>query len=261
MKRRTFVKSMAAGLAGLPLAPRYAAALNEQLQLLTADLTGLTAEPARWRRVRDEFSLNPGLIHLNCGTIGATPRPIIEALCTLLHDYESSPYHHAFQATGEYGQIEGVRDKATAFLKAGKDEVALTQNTTEGMNGVATGIDLREGDEILTTHHEHGGGMSGWQYQAKRCGVKIVQLKIPPPAQSAEQILQLVADHLTKRTRVCFFCHVETITGLLMPLAQIAALIQPKGILLVCDGAQAPGMIDVDVKALDRPPQIGPLRR
>jgi selenocysteine lyase/cysteine desulfurase len=163
---------------------------------------------------------------------------------------ESSPYHHTFEGSGLYGQIEGVREKAAVFLGAARDEVALTANTTEGMNGVATGLGLKAGDEILTTNHEHGGGMVGWQYLAKHRGVKIVQFKIPPPAQSAEQILQLLEAHLTPRTRVCFFSHVETITGTLMPLAQIAALVHPRDILLVCDGAQAPGMLNVDVKAL-----------
>ena len=250
MERRTFVKGPAASLVGLPLLPQLTAAANEQLQTLGADLGALSDAPTRWRRVRNEFNYTPDLIHLNCGTIGATPRPIVEALCNLLHELESSPYHHTFEGTGLYGQIEGVRDKAASFLGVSKDEVALTTNTTEGMNGVATGLKLQPGDEILTTNHEHGGGMVGWQYLAKHCGVKIVQFKIPPPAQSKEQILQLVADHLSKRTRVYFFSHVETITGMVMPLAEISALVRPKGILLVCDGAQAPGMIEVDLKAL-----------
>lgn len=250
MERRTFVKSVAAGLAGLPLLPRLSAAANEQIAALGADLAKLTSPAAHWRRVRDEFNYTPDLIHLNCGTIGATPRPIIEALCNLLHELESSPYHHAFEGTGLYGQVEAVRDKAAAFLGVTKDEIALTQNTTEGMNGVATGIRFQPGDEVLTTNHEHGGGMMGWQYQAKNQGVRIVQLKIPPPALSADQVVQLVADHLTQRTRVCFFSHVETITGMVMPLAQIARLVRPRGILLVCDGAQAPGMLDIDLRAL-----------
>ena len=250
MERRTFVKSVAAGLAGLPLLPRLSAATNEQIQTLATDLGPLTEGAARWRRVRSEFNYTPDLIHLNCGTIGATPRSIIEAQCSLLHELESSPYHHTFEGTGLYGQIDGVRDKAAAFLGATKDEMALTANTTEGMNGVATGIDFKEGDEVLTTNHEHGGGMSGWQYLVKYRGIKIVQVKIPPPAKNKDQIVELITAKITPRTRVVFLSHVETITGTLMPLAEISALTRPKGILLVCDGAQAPGMVQVDVKAL-----------
>jgi len=250
VKRRTFLKSAATGLAGLPLLTSLSAIANEKIKALGTELGSLTPGPDRWRRVRAEFNCKPGLIHLNCGTIGATPRPVTEAHCSLLHELESSPYHHTFEETGLYGRIEGVREKAAAFLLVPPGEVALTANTTEGMNAVATGINLREGDEILTSNHEHGGGMVGWQYLAKHRGIKIVQFKIPPPAQSVQEVVDLVATHLTPRTRVCSLSHVDCITGMMMPLAQIAALTNPKGILFVCDGAQAPGMVDVDVKAL-----------
>ena len=73
---------------------------------------------------------------------------------------------------------------------------------------------------------------------------------MPAPVKDKGQILELVAKHITPRTRVCSFSHVETITGLRMPLAEIAALTRPREIFLVCDGAQAPGMLQVDVKAL-----------
>ncbi|MCE2449240.1 MAG: aminotransferase class V-fold PLP-dependent enzyme [Candidatus Latescibacteria bacterium] len=85
---------------------------------------------------------------------------------------------------------------------------------------------------------------------ARTRGVVVRCIKMPNPVRDAAQILQLVEDHLTPRTRVCSFCHIDTITGLQLPLTAIAALTRPRDILLVCDGAQAPGMIDVDVKAL-----------
>jgi len=73
---------------------------------------------------------------------------------------------------------------------------------------------------------------------------------MPVPVRDTDQILSLVRDHITDRTRVCSFSHVSTITGLQMPLAAISAITRPRGILLVADGAQAPGMLSVDVKAL-----------
>ena len=118
------------------------------------------------------------------------------------------------------------------------------------MNHVASGLDLQPGDEVLTTNHEHGGGMVCWQHLARTRGVVVRCIKMPNPVRDAAQILQLVEDHLTPRTRVCSFCHIDTITGLQMPLTAIAALTRPRDILLVCDGAQAPGMLNVDVKSL-----------
>lgn len=248
MERRAFVKTLAASLAALPFVPEISQALADQLQLLAADLQKIADEPPRWRRVRAEFLLNPGVVHLNCGSLGATPRLVIDAVAAYLRAVEGDPVHTVWGRLGE--GMEEVRAKAAEFIGAQVEEVALTRNTTEGMNAIASGLKLSAGDEILTTNHEHGGGMVCWQYLAKRLGVKVVYLKMPAPVQSKDQILQLVEDHLTPRTRVCSFSHVETITGLQMPLADIARLTRPRGILLVGDGAQAPGMLAVDVKAL-----------
>jgi selenocysteine lyase/cysteine desulfurase len=90
----------------------------------------------------------------------------------------------------------------------------------------------------------------GWEHAATHRGVRIVEIPMPSPAQEKSQILDLVRSHITDRTRVCSFSHVCTITGFTMPLADIASITRPRGILLVCDGAQAPGMLDVNVEAL-----------
>ena len=147
-------------------------------------------------------------------------------------------------------QMEAVRAKAAEFLGATIDEMVVTQNTTEGMNSVATGLKLERGDEVLTTNHEHPGGLFCWDFLAKHHGVKVVPITMPAPVRDKAQFLELVERHLTPRTKVCSFQHVDTITGMQLPMADIAAITRPRGILLVCDGAQAPGMLDVDVKAL-----------
>ena len=173
---------------------------------------------------------------------------VTDALTAYLAELEGNPLANTWGGLGS--EMEQVRAKGAEFIGGELDEVVLTRNTTEGMNHVASGLDLQPGDEVLTTNHEHGGGMVCWQHLARTRGVVVRCIKMPNPVRDAAQILQRVEDHLTPRTRVCSFSHIDTITGLQMPLAAIAALTRPRDILLVCDGAQAPGMIDVDVKAL-----------
>jgi selenocysteine lyase/cysteine desulfurase len=242
------MKGVAAALVTAGFAPRVSRAAADALRTLQDDLRSAADGPRLWSRVREEFLLGAGIAHLNSGTLGATPRFVVDAVAGYMRELETDPVHQVFGPMGQ--AMEAVAAQAAAFLGADKGEVAITRNTTEGMNMVAAGLALRAGDEILTTNHEHSGGLSCWQYLAERQGVRIVQLKVPTPPQDKAAILQLIADRLTRRTRVCSVSHVETITGLQMPLADIAALVHKRGVLLVCDGAQAAGMLKVDVPAL-----------
>ncbi|MFH1571357.1 MAG: aminotransferase class V-fold PLP-dependent enzyme [Gemmatimonadota bacterium] len=253
MERRSFFKTFAASLAAAGLLPELANGLNDELQALAADIDasapagGLGPAPL-WGRVRQEFQLNPGLVHLNCGSIGATPRLVVEAVCNYLHRIEGNPLGNTWGGIG--AGMEEARARAADFLGASLDEMAFTRNTTEGMNAVAEGIDWQPGDQVLTTNHEHGGGMACWQHLRKHRGVEVVCLKMPKTVRGKGEVLELIEGQLTRRTRVCSFMHLDTISGLVMPMADIAAITRPRGILLVCDGAQVPGMLKVDVKAL-----------
>jgi selenocysteine lyase/cysteine desulfurase len=181
--------------------------------------------------------------------VGSSPRLVVDAVANYMYEMEGDPLHNEWGGIGAW--MEEVRARAAEFLGAEKEEIILTRNTTEGMNAVATGLRLKAGDEVLTTNHEHGGGMVCWQYLARHVGVKVRYIQMPNPVENKEQILGQVERHITPRTRVCSFSHVDTITGLQMPMADIARITRPKGILLICDGAQVPGMLDVNVKALN----------
>jgi len=248
MERRRFLKSFSVRLGALPFLPELAEGLSERLHHLAADLASAGTQEDLWRRVRAEFQMNPGLTHLNCGTLGATPRLVIDAVAGAMREMEGNPAVKMFGWGGD--QMEEVRARAAGFIGAELEEVAFIRNTTEGMNAVATGLHLEAGDQVVTTNHEHGGGMTCWQYLRRQRGIEVVYIRMPREVRSKQQIVDLVREQLTSRTKVCSLSHIETITGVQMPLADIAAITRPLGIILVCDGAQAPGMLDVDVKAL-----------
>jgi len=244
MKRRSFLQRMTAAAAATP----WLLGSTQDLSGLQSALSVAPDEPEFWREVRSQFLMRPGLTHMNSATIGATPRPVVSALSDFLWETESDPQDQLFGAP--HGRMDEVREKASAFIGASLAEVALMRNTTEGMNAVAQGIELKRGDQILTTNHEHPGGSVCWEYYAAKTGAEIVRIEMPAPVVSEEQIVDLVSFHITPRTRVCSFSHVCTITGLVMPLARISEITRPRDIFLVCDGAQAPGMLDVNVHDL-----------
>ena len=248
MERRAFVKGLAAVTAAVQLLPELAEGVGERLQTLATDIDATTGETDLWRRVRKEFQLNPGLVHFNTGSVGASPRVVSDAIANYINQLEGDPNHNVWGPVGD--KAEEVRSRAAEFVGADVSEMVITRNTTEGMNQIASGIDLEPGDEVLTTNHEHGGGVCCWEYLQKHRGVRVNYMKMPNPVRDKAEFLRVFEQHLTPRTRVVSLMHIDTITGMVYPLADVAKITRPRGILLVCDGAHAPGMLNVNLKEL-----------
>ncbi|MDA0333839.1 MAG: aminotransferase class V-fold PLP-dependent enzyme [bacterium] len=234
--------------AAVQLLPELAEGVGERLQTLATDIDATTGETDLWRRVRKEFQLNPGLVHFNTGSVGASPRVVSDAIANYINQLEGDPNHNVWGPVGD--KAEEVRSRAAEFVGADVSEMVITRNTTEGMNQIASGIDLEPGDEVLTTNHEHGGGVCCWEYLQKHRGVRVNYMKMPNPVRDKAEFLRVFEQHLTPRTRVVSLMHIDTITGMVYPLADVAKITRPRGILLVCDGAHAPGMLNVNLKEL-----------
>lgn len=146
--------------------------------------------------------------------------------------------------------MEQVRDKVAGFIHADRTEILLTRNTTEGLSLVCQTLPLNAGDEILTTTLEHGGGEVGLEYLVKTRGAKLQKVELPLPPDDPAAIVHTIEQAITSRTRLVMLSHVNTVTGLLMPLAEVAKITSARGIYLLVDGAQAPGLTPVDVKAI-----------
>ena len=198
--------------------------------------------------VRQQLLLADGLVYLNTGSLGPSPRWTIDRIIEIMHQLEANPVTENWGPLGR--QMELAREKAAGFLGAATDEIVLTRNTTEGLSLVGASLHLQKGDEILTTNHEHPGGLVGLRYLARKAGARLVEIPMPMPALSQEEVLDVIEQHLNKHTKMLMLSHVSTITGMRMPWPAIASLVQGRDILLVADGAQAPGMLAVDVKAL-----------
>jgi selenocysteine lyase/cysteine desulfurase len=146
--------------------------------------------------------------------------------------------------------MDDVRASAARFLGCKADEIVLTRCTTDGMNQVAQGLTFAAGDRVLTTDQEHPGGRHCWDYVARRYGVAIDVVAIPPGENDPAAIVDRFAKAITPRTKVLSFSHLLSSTGLRMPVAQLSALARARGCLAIVDGAQAVGGIPVNVKAL-----------
>jgi selenocysteine lyase/cysteine desulfurase len=204
---------------------------------------------------RREFLIPEGVAYCNTGTLGASPREVVEELASQTARLESELADWDYtRVDGEpltgYQPLVAARAAVGALAGAPADEVALTQNATMGMGFLAAGLDLEPGDEVLTTDQEHVGGVCPWRLQAKRRGVVVKELPLLPALTSPESVVRLFADAVTPRTRVVVFSHVTSSLGILLPARELCALARERGALAIVDGAQAVGQIPVDVKQL-----------
>ena len=196
----------------------------------------------------DDFLFASELVYLQTGSLGPTPRPVMERTIAAWKELELNPSFYGYGA--QEHAMDDVRASAARFLGCKTEELVLTRSTTDGMNAVAQGLTFAAGDRVLTTDQEHPGGRHGWDYVARRSGVVIDVVAIPPGENDAQAIVDRFAKAITPRTRVLSFSHLLSSTGLRMPVAQLSALARSHGCLAIVDGAQAVGGIRVDVKAL-----------
>jgi len=115
---------------------------------------------------------------------------------------------------------------------------------------IAQGLHFTHGDHVLTTDHEHPGGRLGWDWAARRYGVEVDAIPIAPYETDPQAIVERFADRILPRTRLISISHVLFTTGVKLPVAELCGLARAHGCLAIVDGAQGPGAMPVDVKAL-----------
>ena len=203
-----------------------------------------------WRAVARQFLIDEGLLYFNAGTYGPAVREVNEIEArereAMSRDWMSYFVSHHIGAT-----MAKQLERIAHFVGASSDGIALLSGTTEAMNVVAGGLDLRAGDEIVTTTHEHQAGIYPWLLAAKRRGCVVRQIPMACPQKSQADIFQRFEAAITPRTRVLSFCHIHYTDGAVLPVRELCDLARRRGILSVVDGAQTVGMIDVRIADLE----------
>lgn len=206
-----------------------------------------------WEKLRKQFSLKEGQTYFNNATMGPVPDPVIRAMIgnmefNAVHGAETDYKGEGPQLLTGYFPEEEVRMRLAAIINCDFREIVLTQNATFGMNYVANGLDLKEGDELINTNQEHGGGFAAWQLLAKRRGCIYKQAEIPVPANDAGQIIDSIFRQVTPRTKVIAVPHIISVYGVVMPVKEICQEARRRGIFTILDGAQAVGQVKVDMQ-------------
>lgn len=237
--RRTFLKHIPAATV-LPASwTAFAGALR------AAPASGAHNEEY-WSLVKRQFPLEDNLIYLNAANVCPASRPVLDRHAEYMRDFESNP---SFQNRAKYTEMrERLRGKVAKLLRAGADEIAITRNTSEGTNIIVHGVDLKPGDEVLITDHNHPSNNDSWKVRAKREGFVVKSLPVRVPAASRDELIGQVERALTPRTKLVAITHVTSTTGILYPAKEISRIARAHGAWMHLDGAQSFGALDVNLQ-------------
>jgi isopenicillin-N epimerase len=249
LHRREFIRraAVAATLLGVPVARAEQILCDPPPPLPSTNL--LSSDPRRyWSELRRQWLLAQDHINLNCGSVGCTPLPVLRAMIDHIlsaEEFREAPY--PWFGYEENTRIHELRVALANFLHVSPDNLALVRNATEANNIVVNGLDLTTWDEVLLTDQEHPGGHSPLDQRVARHGIKLNYVEIPKPPATAEDIVERFEKAITPRTKLIFFSHITTATGVILPAKQICAMARQRGIPTHVDGAHVIGQIPLDL--------------
>lgn len=205
----------------------------------------LPPKPNRFRRL---WGLQSGTVFLNHGSFGACPKPILDLQARLRRELEAEPVQFLWRRYEE--RLAPARLALAKFLGADSRDLVFVTNATTGVNAVLRSLKLKRGDELLTTSLDYNACRNVLNVVAHQTGAKLVVAEIPFPLQSVDEITTAILRAVTKRTRLALLDHVTSNTAIIMPLHEIIPALEARGVETLVDGAHAPGMLPLNLRAL-----------
>src|SRR5687768_9298745 len=197
----------------------------------------VAADETYWREIQQAFTLDRTIINLNNGGCCPSPRVVHEALKRYLDISNQAPVYHMWQILEP--NIETVRRGLAARFGCDPEELAITRNASEALQIAQLGIDLRAGDEVVTTNQDYGRMLDTWEQRVRRDRIKLTRISFPVPPPSLDLLADRLLGAITPATRVLHFCHITNLTGQIFPVRRICDEARRRGITTIVDGAHA----------------------
>jgi isopenicillin-N epimerase len=222
------------------------------------------------RPLLELWALDPAIVYLNHGTVGATPRRVLAAQQALRDEIERQPARFllreltAVRVGGERAEPPRLRAAATevapCFGAQGGDLV-FVDNATTGANAVLRSFPFQPGDEIVVLDLAYGGVVAAARHAARARGASVRVLETPEPVRGPADLVAVFEAGLGARTRLALVDHITAESALVVPVVEIAALCRRRGVRVLVDGAHAPGAIELEMPALGADWYVGNLHK
>lgn len=229
--------------------PLNALAINnafERVQSLSAK--AVAEDEDFWNWVRQCYTVNYNVVNLNNGGVSPQPKVVQEAFENFNRTSNFGPSYYMWRVLDK-GR-EPLRRELAELAGCSPDELAINRNTSEALETVIFGMNLKEGDEVVLCQFDYPNMTNAWLQREKRDKIKLVWVDIPVPAENDDELVAIYEKAFTKKTKVVHITHVINWTGQILPVKKIADKARAKGIEVICDGAHSFAHLDFKISEL-----------
>ena len=198
-----------------------------------------------WSIARSQILLDPTVTMLNTGSFGPLPRPVFDRATELRLRLAAGPTDFFVRQAPPL--LWEARTRTAEFLGTAPHRLVFTTNVSAAINLVASGLKLASPGEILMTDHEYGAMVWCWQRAGQRQGLTVRTFPLPTMTDDLGEIVAAARRAMTPKTRLFFFSHVLSPTGLVLPAKELCLEARRQGIVSVVDGAHAPALIPLSI--------------
>lgn len=249
--RRSFISLAGKGLGLATLSSTSIASLLKEIEAATRAVAHLTPAQAAmdedyWATIQKSFTVTRGIINLNNGGVSPSPRIVTEALVRYIWQQEDATAYTMWQILEP--QSETIRTGLAELFGCDREEIAITRNASESLETLLMGMDLKSGDEILTTTQDYGRMLTTLRQRELREGLVLKLIKIPIPPRNLDEITAAFEKGITNRTKLILMAHQVNITGQIMPVKAVCEMARARGIETIVDGAHSFAQFDFKQK-------------
>lgn len=252
--RKTFLQKSALATASLSLLewmqPAQAAEFKSHLERVSKMEPAAAAQDEDfWNLIREQYTVSPNIINLNNGGVSPQPKPVQDAHIRFYQYCNEAPSYYMWRILDQ-GR-EPLREKIALLAGCSAEEIAFNRNTTEGLNTIIFGLNLKAGDEVVLTKYDYPNMMNAWKQREKRDGIKLVWIDLDLPVENDEIFVEKFANAITSKTKIVHITHMLNWTGQVLPARKIADIAHKKGCQVIVDASHSFVHIDYKITDLD----------
>jgi selenocysteine lyase/cysteine desulfurase len=195
-----------------------------------------------WSTIQQAFSVTRGIVNLNNGGVSPSPRIVTEAFVRYTWQQEDATAYTMWQILEP--QSETIRTGLAEIFGCDAEEIAITRNASESLEILLMGLDLKSGDEILTTTQDYPRMLTTLKQRELREGLRLNLIKIPIAPANVHEIATAFESAVTPKTKLILVSHQINLTGQINPVRKVCEMARSRGIETIVDGAHSFAQFD-----------------